>query len=174
MLWSTFLPNSRDEWKAVGLRVAIEFVPPVAAGLFWLWFHWAQVQGFAQGLELFTKGFIAIAFVWWNYLRIHHQQTQKHQQAGIAGTVSSLMADFGAVKTTMAVLDAKLGAVLPRIPEQEAVEISTLANSANNQITAIESTVGRLSIKDFERKLEALGLRKLNPTPIGTIWKSKK
>jgi hypothetical protein len=152
MSWSNFLPTDLEQWKAVGSRVAIEFIPPLSAGLVWLFFNWANVSGFAQGLEFFTKAFIAVAFVWWNYLRIHHQQTQKHQQAGIAGSVGSLLADLGTVKSTMTDLEARLGAVLPKVPEEEAAEISSLANSANNQISSIQSRV--MSVAEYERELE--------------------
>jgi hypothetical protein len=152
----SFISMTKEEWTAVGNRVAIEFTPPGLAGLIWLVWNWKIVGNFTEGLEFFTKGFIAIAFVWWNYLRIQHQQTQKHQQTGIAGRVEKIHGELWTIgremditRLTMTSIENRLKAVMARLQPGEADELNNLVAAANNHL-AMANTAHQNVSQDFE------------------------
>jgi hypothetical protein len=137
---------------AVTDRVAIEFIPPILAGVIWLWWNWPTVLGFTQGLEFFMKGFIAIAFGWWNFLRIQHQQMQRHEQSGIAGDVDNIkdeMTNLGGelrqAKTFMQSLEAMFKTLAAKLTPKEAEEVSDIVVAANSHLDIAKTSYEKVS-----------------------------
>jgi hypothetical protein len=83
---------SREEVTRIANRALLEFAPPVLIGLVWVFIRWPAASSITDHIAAFGGAFLIVGWVWGNLLRIHHQQTQKHQQTGIANDVGALAA----------------------------------------------------------------------------------
>lgn len=138
----------------VAYRVETEFIPPVVAGAVWLAWNWPEVQNFTSGLEYFTKAFITVAFVWWNFLRIQHQLATKHQQSGIARGVDKVEERFvglgkevQAAKDMLVVLQDMVQPILHLVPDDKARDVKNVIHTANTHIDAANNAVRNYVLK---------------------------
>ncbi|MGT2439020.1 hypothetical protein ACU4GH_28240 [Bradyrhizobium betae] len=150
---------TKEIFGKIFVRALIEFGPPTIIGALWAYYNYMPGMKTADSITHFSAAFVVIAMFWLNLLRIQHQTTTRVQQTQLAGGVQNVDTqikdigiEIGVVKATLATLTEKLDAVMPKVRDEDAIEITNLVRTANNHIETANTKFD--AVRNYAMKAE--------------------
>lgn len=140
-------------------RCLLEFIPPAVVALFATYISWDGLKALSDMWLTFTAAFTACGLIWFSFLRIQYQQTNRAAQDDAADQLEEVRKDVARVEVLLKDLPALLAPLKGTLSKEAENAVATANTNIQTANTILNDARPRLERMrgDFQRLIIVRG-----------------